>query len=299
VTAATAGAPNKTAPNTALGALLTMFAMLCFAGMDATSKFLVADYAVGQMMWIRCVILYLFAWFIVRRSGVRAALKTPRPGLQIARALLLVIESALFVFCFKYLPLADAHALASTSPLIVIALGVIFLGERAGTARWLAVVAGFAGVLLIIRPGFRDFDWPLLVVLVGAGMWASYQILTRLAARHDSADTSLIWSALIALIATTFVAPIDWVWPTPGAWALIVGVAMIGSVANYALIKALDYAEAGALQPYSYTLLVWATLLGFVVFGDFPDFWTIVGAAVIVASSAYTWHHDRQVARGF
>ena len=296
MTAATAGAPNKTAPNTALGALLTMFAMLCFAGMDATSKFLVADYAVGQMMWIRCVILYLFAWFIVRHRGVRAALKTPRPGLQIARALLLVIESALFVFCFKYLPLADAHALASTSPLIVIALGVIFLGERAGAARWLAVVAGFAGVLLIIRPGFRDFDWPLLVVLIGAGMWASYQILTRLAARHDSADTSLIWSALVALIATTFVAPIDWVWPTAGAWALIVGVAMIGSVANYALIKALDYAEAGALQPYSYTLLVWATLLGFVVFGDFPDVWTIVGAAVIVASSAYTWHHGRQVA---
>jgi drug/metabolite transporter (DMT)-like permease len=296
VTAATAGAPNKTAPNTALGALLTMFAMLCFAGMDATSKFLVADYAVGQMMWIRCVILYLFAWCIVRRTGVRAALKTPRPGLQIARALLLVIESALFVFCFKYLPLADAHALASTSPLIVIALGVIFLGERAGVARWLAVVAGFAGVLLIIRPGFRDFDWPLLVVLAAAGMWASYQILTRLAARHDSADTSLIWSALVALIATTFVAPIDWVWPTAGAWALIVGVAMIGSVANYALIKALDYAEAGALQPYSYTLLVWATLMGFVVFGDFPDFWTIVGAAVIVASSAYTWHHDRQLA---
>jgi drug/metabolite transporter (DMT)-like permease len=273
-----------------------MFAMLCFAGMDATSKFLVADYAVGQMMWIRCVILYLFAWFIVRRTGVRAALKTPRPGLQIARALLLVIESALFVFCFKYLPLADAHALASTSPLIVIALGVIFLGERAGVARWLAVVAGFAGVLLIIRPGFRDFDWPLLVVLVGAGMWASYQILTRLAARHDSADTSLTWSALVALIATTFVAPIDWVWPTARAWVLIVGVAMIGSVANYALIKALDYAEAGALQPYSYTLLVWATLMGFVVFGDFPDIWTIVGAAVIVASSAYTWHHDRQAA---
>lgn len=296
MTAATAGAPNNTAPNTALGALLTMFAMLCFAGMDATSKFLVADYAVGQMMWIRCIILYLFAWFIVRRTGVRAALKTPRPGLQITRALLLVVESALFVFCFKYLPLADAHALASTSPLIVIALGVIFLGERAGAARWLAVVAGFAGVLLIIRPGFRDFDWPLLVVLVGAGMWASYQILTRLAARHDSADTSLIWSALIALIVTTFVAPIDWVWPTAGAWALIVGVAMIGSVANYALIKALDYAEAGALQPYSYTLLVWATLMGFVVFGDFPDFWTIVGAAIIVASSAYTWHHDRQVA---
>lgn len=295
MTTAAAGTPNNTAPgNTALGPLLTMFAMLCFAGMDATSKFLVADYAVGQMMWIRCIILFLFACFIVRRTGVRAALKTPRPGVQIARSLILLIESALFVFAFRYLPLADTHALASTSPLIVIALGVIFLGERAGAARWLAVGAGFAGVLLIIRPGFRDFDWPLLLPVVGAALWATYQILTRLAARHDSADTSLIWSALIALVATTFVAPIDWQWPTAGAWALIVSVAMIGSVANYALIKALDHAEAGALQPYSYTLLVWATLLGFVVFGDFPDLWTIVGAAVIVASSAYTWYHDRQ-----
>ena len=273
-----------------------MFAMLCFAGMDATSKFLVADYAVGQMMWIRCIILFLFAWFVVRRIGVRAALKTPRPGVQITRSLILLIESALFVFAFRYLPLADTHALASTSPLIVIALGVIFLNERAGAARWLAVVAGFTGVLLIIRPGFRDFDWPLLLPVVGAVLWATYQILTRLAARHDSADTSLVWAALIALIATTFVAPIDWRWPTAGAWVLIVGVAIIGSVANYALIKALDYAEAGAVQPYSYTLLVWATLLGFVVFGDFPDLWTIVGAAVIVASSAYTWYHDRMTA---
>jgi drug/metabolite transporter (DMT)-like permease len=292
VTAATAGAPNKTA----LGALLTMFAMLCFAAIDATSKFLVADYAVGQMMWIRCILLFLFACFIVRRTGVRAALETPRPGLQIARSLVLAIESALFVFAFRYLPLADAHAIASTSPLIVIALGVVFLGERAGAARWLAVAAGFAGVLLIIRPGFRTFDWPLFLPLVGAALWATYQILTRLAARRDSPDTQLMWSSLVALVATTFVAPIDWQWPTPGAWALLLSVAAIGSVANYALIKALDYAEAGAVQPYSYTLLVWVALLGLVVFGDFPDLWTIVGTAVIVASSLYTWHHDRRIA---
>lgn len=273
-----------------------MFAMLCFAAMDAISKFLVADYAVGQMMWIRCIIMFLFACFVVRRTGVLAALRTPRPGVQVARSLILLIESALFVLAFRYLPLADTHALASTSPLIVIALGVMFLGERAGTARWLAVVIGFAGVLLIIRPGFRDFDWPLLLPVVGAVLWASYQVLTRFAARTDSADTSLVWSALIALIATTFVAPIDWRWPTTGAWGLIVSVAVIGSIANYALIKALDYAEAGAVQPYSYTLLVWATLLGFVVFDDFPDVWTVVGAAVIVASSAYTWYHDRRAA---
>ena len=99
--------------------------------------------------------------------------------------MLAVIESAIFVLAFKYLPLADAHALAATAPLIVIALGVLFLGERAGVARWLAVAAGFAGVLLIVHPGFRTFDWPMLLPLLGAFMWAGYQILVRLCSRED------------------------------------------------------------------------------------------------------------------
>jgi drug/metabolite transporter (DMT)-like permease len=276
--------------------MLTMLAMLCFAAMDAISKSLVVDYAVGQMMWIRYILLCLFAWLIVRRRGLRAALRSRRPGLQIFRSLVAVVEGAMFVLAFRYLPLADTHAVAATSPLIVIALGVFFLGERAGLARWLAVAAGFAGVLLIVRPGFRTFDWALLLPLGGAVLWAGYQLLTRLASRSDPADTSLLWSALVALVATSFVGPLDWTWPTPSAWALMIVVAAMGAVAHYALIKALDYAEAGAIQPYSYTLLVWVTVLGAVVFGEFPDAWTITGAAVIVASSLYTWHHDRRAA---
>ena len=272
-----------------------MLAMLCFACMDAISKFLVADYAVGQMMWIRYILVFLFAWFIVRRQGLRRALKTKRPGLQLTRSLIAVVEGGMFVLAFRYLPLADTHAIAATSPLIVIALGVIFLGERASPARWLAVSAGFIGVMMIIRPGLRALDWPVLLPLVGAVMWAGYQVLTRLAARYDSPDTSLIWSILVALVVTTFVGPIDWQWPTATVWALMVIIAALGAVAHYALIKALDFAEAGAVQPYSYTLLVWATLLGFVVFGDVPDGWTILGAAIVVASGLYTWHHDRRI----
>ncbi|MCA0302509.1 MAG: DMT family transporter [Proteobacteria bacterium] len=283
--------------NNALGALLTMLAMLCFAGMDSIAKFLVADYPVGQMMWIRYILVFLFACFIVRRQGVRAALRTRQPGLQVIRSLVAVIESAIFVLAFRYLPLADTHAVAATSPLIVIALGVLFLGEKAGPARWLAVVAGFLGVLLIVRPGFRALDWPVLLPLVGAVLWAGYQVLTRLAARQDSPDTSLLWSALVALIATTLVGPIGWQWPSATAWVLMIVIALVGAVAHYALIKALDYAEAGAVQPYSYTLLVWATVFGFVVFGDWPDGWTIAGALVVVASGIFTWHHDRRVAR--
>lgn len=273
-----------------------MLAMLCFAAMDAISKFLVADYAVGQMMWIRYILVFFFAWFIVRRRGLIGALRTKRSVLQIVRSLVAVVEGGMFVLAFRYLPLADTHAIAATSPLIVIALGVAFLGERAGPARWLAVAAGFAGVMMIIRPGFRSIDWPVLLPLAGAALWAGYQILTRLAARADSPDTSLIWSVVVALVATSFVGPIDWRWPTAGVWGLMVVIAALGVVAHYALIKALDHAEAGAVQPYSYTLLVWAAVLGVVAFGDVPDGWTILGAAIVVASGLYTWHHDRRAA---
>src|SRR5215471_7808409 len=279
---------------TALGALLTMFAMLCFAGMDAISKWLVADYAVTQMMWIRSALFFLFAWFVVRKQGLRGALGSTRPVLQIVRSLVAIVEGAMFVLAFRYLPLADTHAVAATSPLIVIALGVLFLGERAGLARWLAVAAGFIGVLLIVRPGFRSLEWPLVLPLAGAAMWAGYQILTRLASLSDSPGTSLLWAAVVALIATSFVGPLYWQWPSALAWTLMIVISLMGAVAHYALIKALDYAEAGAVQPYAYTLLVWVTILGFVVFSDVPDVWTIVGATIVVLSGLYTWHHDRR-----
>jgi drug/metabolite transporter (DMT)-like permease len=273
-----------------------MLAMLCFAGMDTISKWLVTDYAVGQLMWIRYALFCLFAWFFVRRRGVRATFRSQRPGLQLVRSLVSLVESAIFVLVFRYLPLADTHAIASTSPLIVIALGVAFLGERAGLARWLAVGAGFVGVLLIVRPGFRTFDWPLLLPLGGAVLWAGYQILTRLAARYDPPDTSFLWSTVVAFVALSFVAPLDWHWPTPYAWTLMVIVAILGAISHYALIKALDYAEAGSVQPYAYTLLVWVALLGWLVFGDVPDGWTILGGAIVVASGLYTWRHDRRYA---
>ena len=279
--------------NNALGALFILLATLCYASMDAISKFLVADYAVIQIMWVRCALIFLFSWVIVRRQGLVGAMRSKRPWLQFTRSLILLIESAIFVLAFRYLPLADTHALAATSPLIVIALGVLFLGEKAGLARWLAVAAGFAGVLLIIQPGLRTVDWPVLLPLGGSVLWATYQILTRLAARQDSPDTSLIWAAVVPLIATTFVGPIGWQWPTVTAWILMAVISAIGAVGNYAMIKALDYAEAGAVQPYNYTLLVWATVLSVVVFGDIPDGWTILGAGIVVASGLYTWHHDR------
>jgi drug/metabolite transporter (DMT)-like permease len=280
---------------TARGASFTVLAMLAFASMDAISKWLVVDYPLGQIMWIRYAVFCVFAWLVVRPRGFVRAIRSARPWLQGGRTLLALIESFVFVLAFRYLPLADVHALAATSPLIVIALGVLFLGEKAGFARWVAVVAGFIGMLLIVRPGFRELNMALLLPIVGAFMWGVYQILTRLCARSDSSDTTLVWSAFVAFAASTLVGPWGWQWPTLSVWALMIVAAVLGALAQYALILALAWAEASAVQPYAYTLLVWVTVLGLVVFGDFPDAWTIAGAVVIVSSSLFAWWRDRRL----
>ena len=280
---------------TARGAAFTVLAMLSFASMDAISKWLVVDYTLGQIMWIRYAVFCVFAWLVVRPRGFVRALRSARPWLQAGRSLLALVESFVFVLAFRYLPLADVHALAATAPLIVIALGVLFLGERAGLARWVAVFAGFIGMLLIVRPGFRDLNTALLLPIAGAFMWGVYQILTRLCSRSDSSDTTLVWSAFVGFAASTAVGPWSWQWPSAAVWALMIVAAVLGALAQYALILALDYAEASAVQPYSYTLLVWVTLLGLVVFGDFPDAWTIAGGVVIVSSSLFAWWRDRQL----
>ena len=285
----------KTA-NRPLGALLTLLSMLGFAGMDAISKWTVADYSIGQMMWIRYAVFSIVAWLIVRpRGGFTATRRSRRPVLQVARSLIAAIESAVFVLAFSYLPLADTHALGSTSPLMVILLGALFLGERIDRARGIAVVVGFVGMLMIVRPGFRTIDWTLFIPVAGALLWAIYQLLTRFCGQFDSADTTLVWSALPAFAATCVFGPLEWVWPDAVGWCLLIAIALLGALSHYALIRALDHAEASVVQPYAYSLLVWATVLGLVVFGDFPDGWTIAGAAVIVASTLYTWHQERKV----
>ena len=202
-----------------------MLAMLCFAGMDAISKWLVADYAVSQMMWIRYGAVLPVR--LVRRAATGPARGVPHaggPGLQVVRSLGRgVIEGAIFVLAFRYLPLADTHAIAATSPLIVIALGVLFLGERAGLARWLAVAAGFVG-----RAADRAAGLPHLRLAAAAAAGRRLAV-----GRLSDPDAALrpqrparhhAWSGRrsSAFVATSFVGPFEWQWPTPAAWALLV-----------------------------------------------------------------------------
>lgn len=278
---------------TTLGIILTLVSMLGFASMDAVSKVLGQTLPIPQILWVRYVIFSLLAIALLRHLGLRKVAQSGQPLLQAARALLIVVENGLFVLAFTYLPLADVHAIAAVSPLIVVALSVPLLGEKVGLRRWLAVAAGFAGVLLIVRPGFQVIDWPIAIALGAAVLWGVYQLLVRLCSRTDSSETTWLWTALVGLVATTAVGPFYWRWPDAQGWSLLVAIALLGSAAHWALIRALGLAEASVLQPFSYGLLFFAALIGFLAFGDSPDAWTSTGALVIIASGLYAWHRER------
>jgi len=268
--------------------------MLSFACMDTITKYIVHDYGVAQVLFVRSAVFTVFAAMLACRGrGLWYTLRSARPWLQAGRAALAVVESITFVLAFRYLPLADAHSVGSSSPLFVVALSAPLLGERVGRDRWLAVLAGFTGVLLIIRPGFTAPNWALLLPLSGAALWGLYQILTRLCSRTDSNETTLLWSAWVGLALTSFVGLPTWTPPTPLAWVLLATIALLGCVGYLALTWALAATEAAAIQPYSYTLLLWVTVLGMVVFGDVPDRWTIAGGSIVVASGLYAWHRER------
>lgn len=285
---------SGTASGTAIGLMLA--AMLAFAAMDAISKILATKLAIPQILWVRYLFFTFLAVVMLRSSGgLIGALRSRQPWLQFWRALLIIVENGVFVLAFTLMPLADMHAIAAASPLIVVALSVPLLGEKVGPRRWLAVGAGFLGVLLIVRPGFEAIDWRMAVALTGTLMWAVYQIMVRLCARTDSSETTWAWTAVVGLAATTLVGPFHWVWPDTHGWLLLGAIAVLGSLAHLAFIKAFAYAEAGALQPYSYTLLIWAAVVGYLVFGDIPDGWTIAGAVIIMASGLYAWHRERVV----
>jgi drug/metabolite transporter (DMT)-like permease len=269
--------------------------MLSFACMDTITKSIIHDYAVAQVLFVRSFVFTGFAALLAcRGGGLRRAAHSARPWLQAGRAALAVLESACFVLAFRYLPLADAHSVGSSSPLFVVALSAPLLGEKVGRDRWLAVVAGFAGVLLIIRPGFAEPRLALLLPLGGAFLWGLYQILIRLCSRTDSNETTLLWSAWVGLVLTSFVGLPAWTAPTAWAWLALGAIALLGCLGYLALTVALATAEAAAIQPYSYTLLLWVTVLGMVVFGDVPDRWTVAGGALVVASGLYAWHRERR-----
>lgn len=277
------------------GILLALAAMLTFGLMDAASKYLSARYPTPQIIWLRYVFTIPMVLAVMMPRGLGSAVRSARPGLQLLRSTLLVLEIGLVIWCFGRMPLADVHALLALTPLAVTALSVPLLGERVGARRWAAVGVGFVGVLIILRPGLGAIQPAAVVVLASVLLYGLYQVLTRLVGRADSAPTSLLWQLVVGAVLTTFLVPFFWRTPELEHWPLFVVVAALGGTGHYCMIRALQLAPAAVIQPFSYTLLLWAVLIGYVGFGDLPDVWTLVGASAIVGAGVYTAVRERRL----
>lgn len=273
--------------------LLLLFAMICVACVDAIAKLLSAELPIVQLVWARFFFVFLcFSPFFLR--GGAGVMRSGNLPLQLFRACLQVLTSFSFFGALAFLPLADVVAVAFASPLFMIILSVPVLGERPGLRRWLAVLAGMGGVLVMVRPGFAETHWAMLLAVVAALSFALFQLLTRILARTDGSLTTLFYSTIVGLLAMTAVVPLVWIAPTPTAWAMMAGLGVIGAIAHALMIEAFSTAPASSLAPFTYSELIWATLLGIAVFGQFPDLWVLCGAAIVVASGIYAYTIERR-----
>jgi drug/metabolite transporter (DMT)-like permease len=207
--------------------------------------------------------------------------------------MLLLAATTLFVNAIGQLPLATASAIGFASPFIVTALSVPVLRERVGLRRWTAVIIGFIGVLIIIRPGAGFTNWATLLVLASTSCYAVYQVLTRLIAPHDRAETGIVYAALVGTVAMSVLAPFDWRLPgAPLDWLLFGCLGFFGGFGHYFVIKAYRFGPAAVIAPFSYGELIGTTIIGYYAFGNFPDAWTWLGAAIIVACGAYIAYRE-------
>jgi drug/metabolite transporter (DMT)-like permease len=288
---------DTTAPRTGPAIALMVLAMCLMASMDATSKWLVEEISIPQILLVRFGIFLIVALALAGRRGFARTIRSQRPGLQIIRSIVMLAEITVFIWAFSLLPLADVHAIAAISPLMATALAVPLLREKVGWHRWSAVVIGFIGVLIIVRPGSGVIGWAALVPLLAAFLWALLQVLIRKVGLEDSVETTALYSAVIAVVVMALFAPFTWQAPTGEQWAILVLTGVLGSAGLLVLFKALQLGAASALQPFSYSMVLWAIVLGFLIWGHFPDAWTLTGVAIVVAGGLYAFSRERAADR--
>jgi drug/metabolite transporter (DMT)-like permease len=278
-----------------VGIGLMVAAFATFAMLDATAKYLVAFLGVGLLVFARYAFSLVFVAIWVWQQGGTSLLVTGNRGLQLVRGLLLVIATGANFVAVGYLQLAQTSSISFSNPLWVCALSPLLLGERVGMRRWIAVMIGFVGVLVIIRPGTVSFHWAMLLSLTTALSTALYQIATRKVGASDRALTSLFYGSLVGSLVAVPLAPVGWIMPDLGQWGLLVLMGFYATFGHFMLTQAHRMAPAPVLAPYLYTQIIWMTLIGYLVFGDVPDAVTILGASVVVASGLYVFYREQKV----
>jgi drug/metabolite transporter (DMT)-like permease len=281
------------------GILLVVLSTMFLASSDAMAKYLAVRLSPVEIGWLRYAMFVLIMCPSVLAARPRQALATARPLLQVLRGVTLVGSSLLFVSALSFLPIAEATTTSFVSPIFVTVLSILFLGETVGTRRWIATCIGLVGVIIVVRPGTSAFQPAALLALASAFCWACSLVTTRKITGHDSSVTTMAWSALTGYVLLSVMLPFVWRAPT---WTEIGIGACIGIAAttgHWLVVLAYRWGDASVLAPFSYSQVIFATLLGYLVFGNIPDLWTFVGGAVIIASGLYTAHRERIRRAGF
>ena len=273
-----------------LGILLMILTTFVFAVQDGISRHLAEHYNTFMVVMIR---YWFFAAFVVaiavrRAGGIRAAAATTQPFLQVSRGLILALEICVAVQGFVWLGLVESHAIFATYPLLIAALSGPILGERAGWRRWLAIAAGFFGMLIILRPGMGVFDPLAIIPFISAFLFALYSLLTRYAARKDTTATSFFWTGVVGAGVMTLVGLPSWEPMSPADSIWMAALCLTGAAGHWLLIRCYEVAEASAVQPFAYFQLVFATIIGIAVFGEAMQLNLFVGASIIVAAGVFT-----------
>lgn len=285
------------AANSMRGIVLMALAFFIFAAADTLAKLLTQSLPLFQIVWFRQSGLFLGIVILVLLRG-RSILHSNRPGLQIARGLMATASATFFILAITYVPLADAIAVSFIAPFLVTLMGALILREPVGWRRWTAVAVGFCGMLIVIRPGLGVFHPAIFLVVVAASAFALRQILSRFLSGSDSVTATVAYTSSVSFCLASLTLP--FVWTTPASWevwVLALGLSVLAALGELLIIISLTLAQAVVLAPLHYSLILWGTFYGFVVFSDLPDQWTLLGCAVIVASGLYTLNRERKAAQ--
>ena len=280
------------------GILLILLSSTLFAMMDASSKFIGSGLPMIELVWGRyafhlTAMLPLLFWYSPRQLAASG-----RPWMQFGRAMTMLLSTTMFWLALQRMPLATTCAIAFSAPLVITALSVPFLGEKIHWRRWTALLVGFVGVLIVVRPGTGDLSTTGVLLGLGAVILnALYPFATRLVNQVDDPLTTILWSALPAFIITSLALPSVWIMPTTLQWSVMILIGILGFFGHLLLITAYRHATASILAPFSYWQLVLSVPTGFIAFHELPDQWSFLGGGLICASGLYVWYRERMMGR--
>lgn len=276
------------------GILIYMAAMAIVPFMDGIAKHLSTEMSVVQVTWARYFAHFVILLPIVLIKHKSSQLIPGQPVLQVIRGGLLLISTICFFWAISLMPLADALAIVFVSPLVVTALSPWLLAEKVGFRRWSAVLVGFLGACIIIRPSPEMFNSGAPLALAAGVFYALYLIATRRLAGSAPPSVTLLYTALVGALLLSLAVPFSWTTPNLEQVGFMAALGVIAAVGHLCVIKAFDLAPASLLAPYGYTEILMATAVGYLVFGDFPDIWSWIGVAVVIASGVYVSFRERK-----